>query len=110
MSGGGGGGQHTEAGWRGKRGSVVHTGLHRERRQGGFVELPGPQLVAPEWAAVCPAGPKAAQEGQSLGHRGQTCRPTRPVINGGTGTRVTRTTGTESPVTQRPDCFRLFLI
>lgn len=26
------------------------------------MEPPGPQLEAPEWAAVCPPGPKAAQE------------------------------------------------
>lgn len=25
------------------------------------MEPPGPQLEVPEWAAVCPAGPKAAQ-------------------------------------------------
>lgn len=55
----------------GKRGSSVHTGLRRAAhwgwRQGGFVEPPGPQLEAPEWAAVCPPGPKADQEEPSPG-------------------------------------------
>lgn len=31
------------------------------------MEPPGPQLEAPEWAAVCPPGPKAAQEEPSPG-------------------------------------------
>lgn len=45
-----------------KKGSAVHTGLrgaaHWRRRQGGFVRLPGPQLETPEWAGICPPGPK----------------------------------------------------
>lgn len=53
-------------GWGGKRGTVVHMGLcraaHSDRRQGAFEGLAGPQLAAPEWAGICPAGPKAAEE------------------------------------------------
>lgn len=35
------------------------------------MELPGPQLEAPEWVGICPAGPKAAQEGPSSSGRGE---------------------------------------
>lgn len=32
--------------------------------------FPGPQLEAPEWAGICPPGPKAAQEGPASGMHG----------------------------------------
>lgn len=56
-------GQHTEAGWElcGSHGPLQGSPFRLQAGGGGFVEAPGPQLVAPEWAAVCPEGPKAAQ-------------------------------------------------
>lgn len=54
-------GQHTEAGWELCRShGPLQGSSFRLQAGGGFVEAPGPQLVAPEWAAVCPEGPKAA--------------------------------------------------
>lgn len=41
------------------------------------MEPPGPQLEAPEWAGICPPGPKAAQEGPSPGRVGRIRRPDR---------------------------------